>query len=70
MKNIRNLLIDEFQNDEIDLDVYFMHVNSDSFQGKPKGLDDLILSAEKEKEELDVIWEMNTLKSRNNKILL
>lgn len=63
IKQIRSLVL---QHDR-DLVVTFYHVNSDSLPGKPKGLDDLVLAAEKAGEVEDVIKEMPSPTSRKNK---
>lgn len=51
VKNIRELIGKVSDS----IEVHFMHVKSESFQTKPKGLDDLIIVAESDKKKLDAV---------------
>jgi len=66
-KNIRWELKNELSDHEDSFDIYFMHVKSDSYLSKPKGLDDLLCAAEKEKEEIEVVRDMHRLQEKMNR---
>jgi len=55
VKNIRELA-GKIKLDDRTLEVHFMHVKSESFSTKPKGLDDILITAEQtEKKRLDAV---------------
>ena len=66
VKNIRWELQNEFCDSDQKFDIYFMHVKSDTFLSKPKGLDDLLEAAEEKGKEMEVISDMHRLKESTN----
>lgn len=65
-RNIQSEIKTELLTDEIELNYYFMHVQPESFDDKPKGLDDLLIAAEEEDRAEQVIKEMHKLEKKDS----